>query len=625
MTSNTRKVTIATVSVGLVAVAALVQLSGTAATPTDDLRPLAHWVFQADTVAESEVAEKTGTLNARMTGEPKLEADPPALAFVTPADAVVVRGRVTPDAEFLPREAFTVAAWVRVDDPAEWGGILGCLQDNGPREKGFLVGFNKTHFFFGLSTQGADDGDGTMTYLTGNTGYEPGRWYHVAATYDGKAMRLYVNGRADGESAEQSGPVLYADAAPLVIGRYRDDDEDYGTRMAVREVIWSGRAAGAEQIAGHFRPGDKLAARAPAAPALRWVVEPYLQYATADAITVMAETDVATNCTIEYGPTFPPNETAKASAAGTMHEVRLAGLKPRTKYFYRVVCTTEDGSRLDGKYRTFTTAVGPTDAYSFAVIGDTQRNPEVTGKVAKLMWERRPHFVLHMGDTVNDGEVKKQWTDDLFRPCQELFGRVPVYPCLGNHERNHEHYYLYFSLPKPEYYYSFEYGNAEFFVLDTNKPIAAGSEQYAWLDKALAASDATWKVCYHHHPCYTSDSDDYGNTWTGTSKLGDDRAKTLIPLYEKHDVDLVMNGHIHLYERTHPIKDGRVDQTGVVYLTSGGGGGRLEDFDPTPAFFKNQGRVDYHFCYFTAHDRLLECKVFDHEGRLFDSFTMMKR
>jgi acid phosphatase type 7 len=230
-----------------------------------------------------------------------------------------------------------------------------------------------------------------------------------------------------------------------------------------------------------------------------------------------------------------------------------------------------------------------------------------------------------MGDVVDNGPDKKQWTDELFKPCQELFGRVAVYPTIGNHEKNHAHYYKYFSMPTPEYYYSFKYNNAEFFVIDSNKSPKPGDEQYTWLEKQLAASTATWKFCYHHHPCYNSDADDYGNTWKGHTTNISPNTKPLIALYEKYNVDMALNGHIHFYERTWPIRGGKVDQkNGIVYLTSGCGGGKLETTEPTPAFFKNQGRVDFHFCYFTIHEKTLECHVFDHEGRLFDRFSIRK-
>jgi predicted phosphodiesterase len=319
----------------------------------------------------------------------------------------------------------------------------------------------------------------------------------------------------------------------------------------------------------------------------------------------------------------------KVEQPGTMGEVVLTGLTPTTKYFYRVVCTDAGGRRLEGPQLTFQTAVGPSEAFSFTVIGDTQRNPVVTGKVAKLMWERRPNFVLHCGDVVDDGTAKWQWTGDLFKPCQELFGRVPVYPCIGNHEKNDPQYYKYFSLPAPEYYYSFKFGNAEFFSLDTNKQRTAslkpGGLQYQWLDKALATSEAKWKFCYHHHPAYSSDSDDYGDTAKGPTTAGDLRVRPLLALYEKYKVDVVFNGHIHLYERTWPIKGGKVDQKeGVIHITSGGGGGSLENFGPTPTFFKQEGRVDFHFCYITIHQGALHFKAFDQEGRLFDHFSLRK-
>jgi 3',5'-cyclic AMP phosphodiesterase CpdA len=243
------------------------------------------------------------------------------------------------------------------------------------------------------------------------------------------------------------------------------------------------------------------------------------------------------------------------------------------------------------------------------------------------MWERRPNFAIHVGDVVDNGAAKWQWEKDLFKPAGELFGRVAVFPAIGNHEKNHPHYYKYFSLPDPEYHYTYTYGNAQFFVLDTNtlRDLSPKGAQYKWLEKELAASRARWKICYHHHPAYSSDSDDFGNTWKGQTTGGDRRVQQLLPLYEQYNVDLVFNGHIHLYERTYPVRDGRIDEkNGVTHVTSGGGGGRLEDVSPTPLFFKRQGRVDYHFCYATVHGGTLELMAFDHEGRLFDQFALKK-
>jgi predicted phosphodiesterase len=610
---------------------ALFQSQPTGASPRPDLQPTAHWIFDAASVAGNKVADRAGGLSATLVGSPQILTTAPTarLELANPIDGVVIQEHVGPGASFLPREALSVVAWVRIDQPTEWGGVLGCFQDNHPAGFGFVLGYNKTSFQFGLASQGAAANSASkLSYLVGQTKYEPGKWYHVAGVYDGKQMRLYVNGQLDGASAEQSGPVRYAPDAPFVMGRYRDENEDFPLQGALKEVMLCAHAVPEQLIAAHFAADLPLAqapSTVPAGP--KFLVEPYLQYATRTSMTIMWETETPCTAVVEYGLKFPPDQAVKVEKADVMGEVPLTKLEPASKYFYRVVCTDADGKTLESKPMTFLTAADPNDAYSFTVVGDTQRNPTVTARIAKLMWERRPNFVIHCGDVVDDGTAKWQWTGDLFKPCNELFGRVPVYPCIGNHEKNNPQYYKYFALPQPEYYYSFKYGNAEFFVLDTNRrrDLSEKGEQYQWLDKALAASDAKWKFCYHHHPAYSSDDDDFGNSWKGPTTSGDTRVRTLVKLYEKYKVDVVFNGHIHVYERTWPIRDGKVDQkNGVIHVTSGGGGATLENFAPTPAFFKQEGRVDYHFCYVTIHQGTFNFKAFDQEGRLFDQFVLKK-
>ena len=73
------------------------------------------------------------------------------------------------------------------------------------------------------------------------------------------------------------------------------------------------------------------------------------------------------------------------------------------------------------------------------------------------------------------------------------------------------------------------------------------------------------------------------------------------------------------------LRAGKIDRkTGVTYLTSGGGGGKLEDFGPLPTWFKAQIRVDYHFCYVNIQGGHFEFKAFDQNGQLFDTFEIQK-
>jgi hypothetical protein len=230
---------------------------------------------------------------------------------------------------------------------------------------------------------------------------------------------------------------------------------------------------------------------------------------------------------------------------------------------------------------------------------------------------------------VDDGFAKNQWLKDLFEPMSNLNARVPLYPVIGNHEGNSHFYYDYFSLPKPEYFYSFKYGNSEFFMIDSNKDLSPGSEQYRWLDKVMGESKATWKFAAHHHPCFSSDEDDYGDRWRGRPdgpySNGDRNAAKLIPLYEKHGLDVGFAGHIHSYERTWPVLQMAVNQKrGVRYVVSGGGGGGLEQAAPQRAWFTLHVQRGHHYCFMVVQDRTIQFKAYDVDGRLFDTFELTK-
>src|SRR5262245_585762 len=113
-----------------------------------DLKPAAHWVFDSDGVTGNKVTDRAGKLTGTLLGSPTLATTGPTprLEFAGPDDGVLVKDRVPPDAAFLPREALSLVAWVRIDEPAEWGGIVACMQDNGVNEFGFLLGYNAEAF-----------------------------------------------------------------------------------------------------------------------------------------------------------------------------------------------------------------------------------------------------------------------------------------------------------------------------------------------------------------------------------------------------------------------------------------------------------------------------------------------
>ena len=364
-----------------------------------------------------------------------------------------------------------------------------------------------------------------------------------------------------------------------------------------------------------------------------FLVEPYLQYGTKNGMVVLWETNIPSTTTVRYGESVYDSgepvlsEIESVEGLRTMHEVPLINLKTETDYFYQIVSVSEQGDTLKSQIYPFKTAVHDSTAYMFALIGDSQKNsrtPWAWERIANLVWQDRPNFVVHVGDIVDDGNRLTDWTEHFFPGGNILMSKTSMYTALGNHENDSDYYYQYFHNPPPEYYYTFYYGNAQFFIVDTNRDVTEGSEQYTWLEWELAKSTATWKFVLHHHPPYSSEENDHGDGWKEKSTQGT-HARNLVPLYEQYGVDFNLFGHTHVYERTWPLKNDLVDEKeGVIYINSGGAGGGLEDFLPTRSWFTAELQTGHHYATFSIFDGTLVFKAIDSEGRMFDTFQMTK-
>ena len=604
--------------------------------------PIGSWRLSKQQVKSATLQSLLGT-SGRIEGEVEFVGDQRggSMLFDGKSTAVVLAEDHAKSEQKLPKRHMTATAWVAVNSPVQWGGIVGVIQDNGNAESGWLLGYNEHHFTFALASHGANDGNGLLTYLTGKTRYKPGQFYHVCGTYDGKVQRLYVNGKLDGESTVQSGDLLYPKSAPLMIGGYRDDNENTLLEGRIHSVRIFSETAKPAAIGHMFTHGAVLTKAKPHLiqdPVHRWLVHPYLQWATKTGMTVRWETSRVSTSVVHWGTSvkFVGEKDAKepvfaerAVAAGMeqLHEVRLEGLKKDTAYYYRVETVDDRGRKLLGDVLSFQTAPSKDQPFAFAIISDTQGNPKVSGKMANFAWGLRPNFCLHPGDLVDTGSVKSQWLNDFFLSMKPLLERVALFPVLGNHEQDARFYYDYMSLPAPEYYYTFDYANAQFFMIDSNREVGPGSEQFQFLERELKKSTAEWKIVCYHHPAYSSDENDYGNSWYGPSTRGDLRTRKLVPLFDRYGVDIVWNGHIHSYERTWPLRKQRAAAPGggTVYMVTGGGGGSLERAGPIRPFFQNTVKRGHHFCYVAVNGATLELKAYDLEGRLFDSLTIEKR
>ena len=144
--------------------------------------PVNEWVLSPANIDVTTVKDLAGDEEGLLHGRMATIQKPPALYFDGTDTYIELAGKEEPKS--LPTSKLTAEAWVAVNSPAEWGGIVGCLQDNGSFEKGWVLGYNNDKFNFALSTSG------DLTYLNASVPYETDRWYHVVGTFDGSRMRL---------------------------------------------------------------------------------------------------------------------------------------------------------------------------------------------------------------------------------------------------------------------------------------------------------------------------------------------------------------------------------------------------------------------------------------------------
>ena len=225
---------------------------------------VADWVFTASSMRKSQLQPMARGSKLSLSGSCRFQGSPlpPAMVFATGRDRAVVSPDLTHAA--LPRRAFTIECLAVVDRDREWGGLVSAIQDNGDFEKGLLLGYRRGRFCAALSTKGADDGNGKLTYLQGRTPLPLGRWAQVAMSFDGAELRLYVDGELDASSKAQSGDVLWPQQGVFELGAYHDENEDYPFEGLLGRVrIWK-RALAPEELRQLHGDGIRTWKNAPA-------------------------------------------------------------------------------------------------------------------------------------------------------------------------------------------------------------------------------------------------------------------------------------------------------------------------------------------------------------------------
>jgi Calcineurin-like phosphoesterase len=197
-------------------------------------------------------------------------------------------------------------------------------------------------------------------------------------------------------------------------------------------------------------------------------------------------------------------------------------------------------------------AYGSLSDFNFAAAGDWSCNSNTVNTVNNIV-NKNPELVLGLGDYSYE-DTADCWLE-IIAPLEDKMKIV-----LANHDVEPtsllNQYMSHFNLTKQ--FYSFNYQNVHFTVISTELLRGSeGDEQYEFVnaDLASAASDPNidWIVVYHHTEAYTSPwiaVPNGHNVHTGLNRLKEEYH----PLFERYDVDLVLQADNHNYQRSYPIK-----------------------------------------------------------------------
>ena len=414
---------------------------------------------------------------------------------------------------------------------------------------------------------------------------------------------------------------------------------------------------------------------------------PYLQVATSEGIVIRWRTRLPATSSVQYGSN-PHNLDMQAvsDTAVTDHVVKVAGLRPSTKYYYAI---SSGGTKLQGDAdNSFITLPpkGKEGFYRIGIFGDpgslSPLQTRVRNQFFKYLGNAEMNAWMALGDIAYDQGLDPEYQAKFFNVYKDrLLKKYPLFPIPGNHDyRDNDsvayldqkdiEYFRTFSMPvngesggTPSHnpaYYSFDIGNIHILALDSfgeqdsTKLSDTSGPQVQWIKKDLEANEnKDWVIAVWHHAPYSMGSHN--------SDDQDELVKireNFIPLLERYHVDLVICGHSHLYERSklmyghygkeatfnaseHDLStsSGRYDGSrnscpyikdpvsnkGTVYLVNGGSSelGGVQKAFPHEAMYYSSATYGGTNMLEVRGNRL-DVKWICEDGLIRDRFTMMK-
>ena len=322
---------------------------------------------------------------------------------------------------------------------------------------------------------------------------------------------------------------------------------------------------------------------------------PVLQYIEGTATAAdfaHANTVTATSAMTQNGYIYADYDPAASGAFTTTervdavpdytHKAHLPRLDAGTTYSYRV------GDIAKGDFSeiyTFTTRDEAASSFTFGYLSDSQwsENDPAAGAKYKTVLDAmlgvaEPSFLMHGGDMVDVVDAIHLWGNQMGANSRNFFARIPTFAATGNHD-SATAVLDHFALNTTAAWYSYDYQNAHFIVLDNGTAaydVHLGDAQLSWLQADLAAAGTKgydWIIVSFHKPLYcpkqwNQNKDTYSVIAEEAGKTN--RRDELTKLFADGGVDLVLQAHTHQYGRTYPITDVNTVQTDYTTSTFGG-------------------------------------------------------
>lgn len=322
------------------------------------------------------------------------------------------------------------------------------------------------------------------------------------------------------------------------------------------------------------------------------------------------------------------------------HSVIFKDLEPETLYVYRV----GDGDEHWSEWIQFRTASREAKPFQFVYFGDAQN--EVLShwsRTIRMAYQTAPKasFALHAGDMINQAHVDQEWAE-WFKAGGFLHSQWTGIPVAGNHEYDEmdrkedkvlsQQWRPQFTLPVVselqedlhETVYTVAYQGLQVIVLNSNE---RPRKQTAYLKQQLETPGFRWRVVTFHHSMFSPRR--------GVSSGSDEMEEEWKPLFEKYNVDLVLQGHDHTYTRGQvPVRDaaGFVEGTfQTMYVTTVSGPKQyainhayVEDYAKKGVETHRKGEQTQFFQVIDVDGSKLTYQAYTSTGELYDAAVITK-